>query len=183
MKVIVLLSGGIDSALCLLIALDRYKAEDVVAFHLFYGGTRLELEAARAFAKKHNVSFDAMECCPWSLREAGADDPYVIPHRNAVMITLAAARHPDATTIYFGATEEDYDDYRDCRPEFFNELGCALRFIVKTPLIYGTKAATVSQLQHRNVDLATLVSCYRGVRPGCGQCNSCRLRAKAGAPC
>ena len=51
MKALVLLSGGLDSATCLAIAVKQYGAENVIALSVWYGQKHeKELQAARQIA-------------------------------------------------------------------------------------------------------------------------------------
>jgi 7-cyano-7-deazaguanine synthase len=57
MKVIVLLSGGLDSTTCASIAVKEYGSENVIAVSLGYGQKhRIELEHAKAVVKELKIS-------------------------------------------------------------------------------------------------------------------------------
>ena len=56
MKVLVLLSGGIDSTTCLAMAIEKYGVGQVVALSAFYGQKHnKELQAARNIANYYRV--------------------------------------------------------------------------------------------------------------------------------
>lgn len=121
-----------------------------------------------------------------------------VPMRNLVFLTLAAARavqnhenegHPITrpTDVVTGVCETDFSGYPDCRRSTMDALERALSLGVDrpvrivTPLMYLTKAETV-RLARRLPGcweaLALSVTCYHGLRPGCGECPACVLRAK-----
>ena len=57
MKAIVLLSGGIDSATCLSIVVNKFDKPDVAAVSIFYGQRHeKELQSARAVAEYYGVN-------------------------------------------------------------------------------------------------------------------------------
>ena len=111
-----------------------------------------------------------------------------VPGRNLIFLTYAAAfcwpreiRH-----IVTGVAQTDYSGYPDCRRETIDALAVALRlgmemeFEIHTPLMSRTKAQTVLLAQELGCleALALTHTCYEGMRPPCGRCDACRLRAK-----
>ena len=78
MKALVLLSGGVDSATCLGIAVDKYGAENVIALAVYYGQKHSrELMAAENVAEYYGVKlkkldlaliFADSDCSPRQLR-------------------------------------------------------------------------------------------------------------------
>ncbi|MCI7188764.1 MAG: 7-cyano-7-deazaguanine synthase, partial [Fusobacterium mortiferum] len=56
MRVLVLLSGGVDSSTCLAMAVDRYGKDNVVALSASYGQKHTkELESARKIASYYQI--------------------------------------------------------------------------------------------------------------------------------
>ncbi len=144
---VVLLSGGLDSATCLAIAIrDGCKAH---ALSVDYGQRhRAELDAARRVARALGAS--SHRVLSVDLRGLGgsaltSDEIAVpkdrtaadigegipvsyVPARNTVLLSLAtaAAEALDAHAVYLGINALDYSGYPDCRPEFldaFREVG------------------------------------------------------------
>lgn len=123
-----------------------------------------------------------------------------VPGRNALFLTLATAYAASvrANEIVTGVCQTDYSGYPDCRAEFIQAMQAALNLAlptslrpltIHTPLMHMTKAESVKLAQSLPgcMDaLALSVTCYRGQRPGCGDCAACKLRAKgfaeAGVP-
>jgi len=203
-KAVVLLSGGLDSATVLAIALN--EGFDCHTLAVDYGQRhRSELAASQALsralgAESHRaVSVDLRAIGGSALTddievptelEAGIPVTYV-PARNTLMLALALghAEVQGALDLFIGVNAVDYSGYPDCRPQFiaaFEDL-CSLatkvgdeggRFAIHTPLIHLTKAQIIEQGTALGVDYSATVSCYQADAQGraCGVCDSCRLR-------
>ncbi len=137
-RAVVLLSGGLDSATALAIALERgYR---LYALTLRYGQRhQIEVEAARRVAGamrviEHVITEIDLRTFGGSAltgdlevpKGAGAvGDPEEIPvtyvpARNTIFLSLALAWAEvlDARDIFIGVNAVDYSGYPDCRPEF-----------------------------------------------------------------
>jgi len=132
---------------------------------------------------------------------AGTIPVTYVPARNSVFLSLALglAETLGATDLVAGMNALDYSGYPDCRPEFvraFESLASlatragveGARFTVHAPLMSLDKAAIIRLGAQLGVDYALTHSCYDPSPAGlaCGECDSCRLRAKgfreAGVP-
>ena len=203
-KAVVLVSGGMDSAVVLAIARERGHA--VHALSVAYGQRHTsELEAAArmaADAVEHKVvAVDLRSIGGSALTDdievpaAGGDGIPVtyVPARNTIMLSIALgwAEVLGASDIYCGVNAVDYSGYPDCRPEFieaFERLanlatragveGAGIR--VHAPLLRMSKAQIAAEGMRLDVDFAATVSCYRADAQGraCGDCDACRLRAE-----
>ena len=147
MRAVVLLSGGLDSTVCAVLAVKTFGAEQVAALNVLYGQRHAnESEAARAVAGRLGLGAFEKVILPVSLfRGAGSsliDDnvkvpygPYpnddgpvstYVPFRNGMLISVAAvfALKVGAEMIYFGAHQEDAMNwaYPDCTPEFLGAM-------------------------------------------------------------
>ena len=116
-----------------------------------------------------------------------------VPARNTIFLSLALgwAEAAGARDIYIGVNALDYSGYPDCRPEFIAAFeGLAelatkagvegAPFRIQAPLQMMTKADIVREGTRLGLDLGLSWSCYDPA-PGslhCGECDSCRLRAK-----
>jgi len=202
---VVLLSGGLDSAVTLAVARSRNFRCHALSFD--YGQRHgAELEAARRIAAalgaaSHKIiSIDLTQIGGSALtdvRIAVPDQPSdgipvtYVPARNTIFLALALgyAEVMDVHDIFIGVNAVDYSGYPDCRPEFiaaFERLarlatragveGGELR--VLTPLISLSKAGIVRAGADLGIDFALTVSCYRADAEGraCGRCDACRLR-------
>ncbi len=202
---VVLLSGGLDSATALAIALEqRFLCH---ALSVDYGQRHAaELEAARRLAQaagafEHRIMrvdlagiggsalTDRAIAVPESA-SPGIPVTYV-PARNTIMLALALAWSEvlEARDIFIGVNVLDSSGYPDCRPEFIEAFGrlaaLATRAGVEgrscrihTPLIGWTKAQIIREGIRLRVDYSRTVSCYQADAEGraCGRCDACRLR-------
>lgn len=118
-----------------------------------------------------------------------------VPNRNALFITIAhaMAQTLGAGVLITGVCETDFSGYPDCRNEFVVSLAKSLNIgaetdiIVETPLMHLDKKQTWELAEE--VGILELVrtrtlTCYNGIETlnewgmGCGECPSCKLRAK-----
>ena len=204
-RTVVLLSGGMDSAVALAIA--RAEGFETHALSVRYGQRHsAELDAARRVAvglgaASHRiVDVDLRAIGGSALTDAiavpeapteGIPVTYV-PARNTILLALALghAEVLGARAIHVGVNAVDYSGYPDCRPAFveaFERLanlatkaaveGAPMR--IHAPLIDLTKADIVRRGLELGVDFAETVSCYQADAEGraCGRCDACRLRA------
>ena len=202
---VVLVSGGMDSAVVL--ALAREQGFAVHALSVRYGQRHTsELEAADrvssvlgAVAHK-TVNVDLRSIGGSALTDdievpesGGGGIPVTyVPARNTIMLSLALgwAEVLGAADIFCGVNAVDYSGYPDCRPEFieaFEKLanlatkagveGAGLR--IHAPLLKLSKADIVREGVRLGVDFGQTVSCYRANDQGqaCGHCDACQLRA------
>ena len=205
---VVLLSGGLDSATVLAIAVQEgFRCH---ALSLRYGQRHeAELRAAARVAAslgavEHKIiDIDLGSIGGSALTDLAIDVPTApsagipvtyVPARNTVFLALALgwAEVLQASDIFMGVNAVDYSGYPDCRPEFiacFQDLANlatragveGTRFQVHAPLIDLSKAEIIRRGAALGVDYALTVSCYAATAEGaaCGECDSCRLR-KAG---
>jgi 7-cyano-7-deazaguanine synthase len=116
-----------------------------------------------------------------------------VPARNTIFLSLALgwAEAVGARDLYIGVNALDYSGYPDCRPEFVSafeglaELATKAGvegkpFRIHAPLQHMTKADVVREADRLGLNAAISWSCYDPAPGGvhCGQCDSCRLRAK-----
>lgn len=208
-KAIVLLSGGLDSAVALYLA--KQEAKEVHAISFDYGQRHdRELNAAKAIAEKAGIKAHqvvTLKLDQWggsSLTDknievengdVNRDDIPVtyVPARNMVFLSVAAsyAEAIGAQHIYIGVSEVDYSGYVDCRQEFIDGMEKAINLgtvmgaeknqpiKIHAPFVNKTKAQEITLGMELGVDFSLTWSCYRGDNKPCGTCDSCLLRAKA----
>ncbi len=204
-QAVVLLSGGLDSATCLALALRRGYRCHALSFD--YGQrSRLEIEAARSQARKQGVAAHHVLELPLGRlggsaltdtdiqvpENPGAGIPATyVPARNTIFLShaLALAEVVDAAAIFIGVNALDYSGYPDCRPEYIEAFQRLANLATKTgvegkgilleaPLIHMSKAEIIGAGAELGVDFAATLSCYQADARGlaCGRCDSCRLR-------
>lgn len=203
---VVLVSGGMDSAVVL--ALAREEGFAVHALSVSYGQRHTsELQAADrvsatlgAVAHKtvnvdlRSIGGSALTDSDIEVPEAGGQGipSTYVPARNTIMLSVALgwAEVLGAADIFCGVNAVDYSGYPDCRPEFIDAFerlanlatkagveGAGLR--IRAPLLRLSKADIVRAGLRLGVDFGQTVSCYRADEEGraCGHCDACQLRA------
>jgi 7-cyano-7-deazaguanine synthase len=199
-KAVVLLSGGMDSTISLYWALKQ--GWEPFCLHFKYGQRHgVETESAIMIAKKELLPIKVLNIAA-SLREVTSSvlikkkskpSPFPatwVPGRNLLFLSYAGmyAYTIGAEKIVIGISQVDYSGYPDCRARFKAEMEDAIssamdkRISILAPLMAITKAESLilaKTLPGCWDALALTHTCYHGKRPPCGECDACRLRAKA----
>jgi len=205
-QAVVLLSGGLDSATVLAIAIAEGFTCHTLAID--YGQRhRSELQAAVKLSKvlgasTHKVVAMDLRAIGGSALTADIDVPEAnvesndipvtyVPARNSVLLSLALgyAETMNAVNIFIGVNAVDYSGYPDCRPVFIDAFEALARVATKagvegqtyrihTPLINLSKVAIIQRGTELGINYADTVSCYQSDEQGraCGRCDSCLLR-------
>lgn len=203
---VVLVSGGMDSALTLAIA--RQMGFVCHALSVDYGQRHhAELDAARRVAAamgaaEHHVQMLDLRRFGGSALTADIAVPEApsegipvtyVPARNTIMLSLALAwaETLGSDDIFCGVNAVDYSGYPDCRPAFIEAFEHLARVATKAgvngelisihaPLIAMSKADIARKGHELGVDYSITVSCYQADTDGraCGKCDACRLRAQ-----
>jgi len=202
-KAIVLLSGGMDSAVTLFIAKKNGYKPYCLTFD--YGQRhKKEILFAKNIARAAKSSCVVLKIClPWkksALLDKNIKVPenrrfsgrgYIpstyVPARNTIFLSfgLSYAEAIGAKAVFIGANAIDFSGYPDCRPGYykkFNELfkkaAKAKGIKIIAPLLYKTKKDIVKLGRRLGVDFNLTWSCYKGGSRPCGVCDACRLRTK-----
>ena len=205
-RAVVLVSGGMDSAVTLAIA--RERGFECFALSVNYGQRHeSELAAAKQVAgmlgaavhKEVHVDLRSFGGSALTSDMAVPESPSAgipvtyVPARNTIMLSVALgwAEVLGADHVFCGVNAVDYSGYPDCRPAFiaaFERManlatqaaveGHAMH--IETPIIAMTKADIVREGIRLGVDFSRTVSCYQADAEGraCGRCDACRLRAE-----
>lgn len=203
---VVLVSGGMDSAVTAAIALSENAR--VAFLHVRYGARaqKREEESFRALCSHWNISRFLVTDLPSlstmggsALTDGSIDIPEgaldregipvtYVPFRNAHFLATATsyAEILGARRIYIGAVEEDSSGYPDCRRVFYDAFEEAIRqgtrpggeIRIVTPVIAMRKSRIVSEGLRLGVPFSRTWSCYRGEGLACGHCDSCLLRLR-----
>ena len=207
-RAIVLLSGGMDSAVCLAVA--RAQGFECHALSFQYGQRHAsELDAARAVATslgaaEHRLididlrafggsalTDDIDVPADRTMIEIGSNIPVTyVPARNTVFLSFALAHAEviNAHDIFIGVNAIDFSGYPDCRPSFvaafqaMARLGTRLTDLtIRVPLLRMTKAEIIAKGESLGVDFGLTRTCYDPDPAGraCGRCDACRLRLTA----
>ena len=204
-RAVVLLSGGMDSAVTAAIARQNYQ---LAMLHISYG-QRCEKRELRAFQEisdfycsknrmvtqinhlkqigHSSLTDEHIGIETANLKRKGIPLSYV-PFRNAHFLSLAVSWGEviGAHNIFIGAVEEDSSGYPDCCESYYDawqkviELGTKPETHLKivTPLIHMRKAEIVRRGLELGAPLHLSWSCYQGQEIACGTCDSCALRLR-----
>ena len=207
-KAIVLLSGGLDSAVVLYYV--RRKNYKITCLTFNYNQKhKREIESAKRLVKliktghilinielpsKSSSLIDKMKPIPrgssTKINKMRIPTTYV-PARNIIFLSyaLSYAEAEKTDDIFIGVNAIDYSGYPDCRPEFLRAFKRMSKLGTKrgiqgqpvdiiAPLLNKSKAEIVRLGSRLDVPFEYTWSCYKGGERPCGQCDSCRLRAK-----
>lgn len=189
-KAVVLLSGGLDSATVMAMALD--EGYEVYAVSFRYGQRHsIELDCAveqsLLGAKEHKVVDIDLRSFGGSALTSDIDVPKhgnidelsdeipvtYVPARNTVFLSyaLAWAEVLEAFDVFIGVNALDYSGYPDCRPGFIAAYETMAnlatvagvqgkKLTIHAPLIDMTKAEIIKRGLDLGVDYAKTTSCY-----------------------
>lgn len=208
-RAVVVLSGGMDSTVCAVLAVKEHGPGAVTALHVDYG-QRTESRERQAFegicdrlgitrrlvVRNEALSqiggsalTDSLIEVPEAVAEIGSSVPVTyVPFRNAHFLSVAVswAEVVGAETIYIGAVQQDSSGYPDCRPEYYEAFNEVIRRGTKdgairivTPVIALKKAEIVKLGLELAAPFDLTWSCYSREDTACGVCESCVLRLRA----
>ncbi len=204
MKVVVLVSGGMDSVTALYRAAKDHQV--VVGLSFDYGAKHNHREIP--FAKWHcdqlgiehqTVSLAFMDQLFQSdLLKSGGEIPEghyeqenmkqtVVPFRNGIMLSVAAgfAESIEANGLVIAAHSGDHAIYPDCREDFLKPMADAISagtyvdLEVLRPFVEMRKEDIATEGAELGVDFAQTWSCYKGGEVHCGKCGTCVERIEA----
>lgn len=202
---IVLVSGGMDSALTAAFAFKKFK---LAFLHVNYGQKtqKRELKAFNDIADYYKVekklivdigylkTIGGSSLTDEKIKISGADlksekiPSSYVPFRNANLLAIAVswAEVIKAEKIFIGAVEEDSSGYPDCRKKFFESYNKMInlgtrpetKIEIVTPIIGFNKRKIVLKSLELKSPLHLTWSCYENNDVACGVCDSCALRLR-----
>lgn len=206
LKAVVIHSGGMDSSLCLALAMQDFGREYVISLSFRYEQRHsIELTQAAAICRDWRVDHVELDlsCLAKITANALVNPEQAISHpegelpntlvvgRNGLMAKLGGiyAKRLGARCLYMGVIEVEgaNSGYRDCNRHYMNLIEETLKidlddsnFEIRTPVIRMTKKETL-ELAHRMGILRELlektITCYEGIpHAGCLRCPACHLR-------
>jgi 7-cyano-7-deazaguanine synthase len=204
MEHLLILSGGMDSAVLLAKLVDEGKK--VVTLTFDYGAKHNEHEykcvkqlASRYKVKNVRVDLPFIGDLFTSdlLKKGGAipEGHYqdasmkrtVVPFRNGIMLSIATgyAESIGAKEVWFGAHAGDHAIYPDCRAVFVGAIREAIRLgtyehiALMAPFVRQTKREIGLLGKQLRVPYEKTYSCYNGREKHCGKCGTCTERKEA----
>ncbi|MFH1394710.1 MAG: 7-cyano-7-deazaguanine synthase QueC [Candidatus Omnitrophota bacterium] len=205
-KAVVLLSGGLDSAVTLYIAKKDYECS-VLIFN--YGQRALiETEYAQKLVEYSRDKYYMMDISlPWKgsalldktmlipsgeVSACGSIPDTYVPARNIIFLSFGVsfAEAIGASAVFIGAHQLDFSNYPDCTDVFFESFQKTIdvgtktgreqgKIEIKTPLLCMTKKEIVETGNRLKVPFQYTWSCYEGGKVSCGKCESCLFREQA----
>jgi 7-cyano-7-deazaguanine synthase len=206
-KMVVLLSGGMDSLVCT--AEAHAQGGELHLLHLDYGQKTSVKErgAFHAIARHYGVPESQQKIISMGfLRQIGGssltDDSIAVkdysgdsseipnsyvPFRNSIIISLAVswAEAIGAQRLFIGANFEDSPGYPDCRPEYYEAMNRVVqlgtrdgKIRVETPVLRMRKKEIVARGVALGAPFDLSWSCYDSITKACGKCDSCALRLR-----
>ncbi len=198
-RAIVLLSGGLDSAVALNWTLR--KNYNVLVLTLdFFGRSKKEIESVAALARKakcprftfHLDFLKEIEDNQGILRNPllkSAPAAY-IPCRNIIFYGIASylAEVTDSALIVGGHNKNDVESFRDASWRFFKQLNLATRIALLSgdrtgriilPLARMSKTQVIRLGYKLKVPFELTWSCQKSNKKPCRKCSSCILRERS----
>ncbi len=207
-NIIVLLSGGMDSATLLWLSKEHF--EDVYAISFNYGQRHsIEITYAKELAKiaevkEHIVvdvpvytSIDGSALIDTSMdvpKGEYTEEPPIttVPMRNLNFLAIASVFADNIGVYNIGIGVHALDvPYPDCRPEFITAAESAINagstLVAKTrkrihifaPFLGMGKKDIAKLGKKLGVPFEKTYSCYKGTLPPCGECTACIQRREA----
>ena len=204
MKVLTLVSGGMDSVTALYDAAQSHQIVGALGFDYGSKHNPRELPLGVWHANKLGIPHRTIrlpfinELFDSDLLRSGGPIPEghyeeatmkqtVVPFRNGIMLAVAAgyAEPIGAEAIVIAAHAGDHAIYPDCREGFMQAMGEAItqgtyaRLSLLRPFIAWNKARIVQRGVELKIDYARTWSCYKGGDRHCGVCGTCVERREA----
>lgn len=204
MKVVVLVSGGMDSVTALYHAAREHDVVAGLSFHYGSKHNDRELPFAAWHCEKLGVEHKMVplgfmdDLFESDLLKSGGDIPdghyeeetmkqTVVPFRNGIMLAIAAgvAESMGAEGLVIAAHAGDHAIYPDCREDFMRPMAEAITagtyadIAVLRPFIDRRKEDIAARGAELGVDFSRTWSCYKGREIHCGTCGTCVERREA----
>lgn len=204
MKVVCLVSGGMDSVAALYHAHKEHRVIHGLSFQYGSKHNAKEIPFARRHCEKLKIPHTTVDldfvgkAFKSDLLATGGSIPdghyeeltmkqTVVPLRNGIMLTIAAgfAESHQAKGLVIAAHSGDHAIYPDCREEFMKDMAGAIqkgtyaKIQLLRPFIAKTKAEIAKAGHRLGVDFSLTWSCYKGREIHCGLCGTCVERREA----
>jgi len=203
-KVVVLVSGGMDSVSALYEANQSHRVVGGLSFDYGAKHNYREIPFAAFHCQRLNIPHRAIQLdfvgqlFKSGLLKSGGSIPdghyeeqtmkqTVVPFRNGIMLSIAGgfAESIEAEALVIAAHAGDHAIYPDCREDFMKAMGDAIRLgtyariEVLRPFIHCAKSDIARRGHALGVDFSKTWSCYKGGDVHCGACGTCVERREA----
>lgn len=203
-KVVVLVSGGMDSVAALYEAHREHEVVGALSFNYGSKHNHKEIPFAAWHCQKlgiphRTIALDFIgQLFKSDLLQSGGAIPdghyeqqnmkqTVVPFRNGIMLSIAGgyAESIRASGLVIAAHSGDHAIYPDCREDFMKVMSDAIRLgtyaavEILRPFIHNTKAEIARRGHELGLDFSRTWSCYKGGDIHCGTCGTCVERREA----
>lgn len=206
-KIVVAVSGGMDSATLLGLALSKFDEVFPVSFTYGSKHNYYENQAARDVCKNYGFNdltiIDLTEVAKHlnsNLLKSGGEIPEghyeaetmtqtVVPGRNSIFISIMVgiAESRGYSHVGVGVHAGDHAIYPDCRAEYITAMDEAMYFAsgkkvsIYAPFLRSNKAdiLKIGYGLHPQVPYFMTRTCYKDQPVSCGRCGSCQERLEA----
>lgn len=203
-KVVVLVSGGLDSVTTLYHCRKQYQIVSGLSFDYGAKHNRKELPFASFHCRllkipHHTINLGFIgtlfesallkggKQIPDGHYESRSMKQTVVPFRNGIFIAVAGgfAESLKADGVVLAAHAGDHAIYPDCRVDFLKAMSSALRLgtykriQIFAPFAKHRKKEIVLRGHALGVDFSKTWSCYKGKSQHCGTCGTCTERREA----
>lgn len=175
-EVLVLLSGGVDSAACLEFFIESGRYPSALFVDYMQPARDEESKAANSVATYYGVELHRARWVSTNLKTFGE-----IPGRNAFLVIAALMERPETvTSIAIGVHAGT--EYADCSPEFVEKMQKLIDVYTDgsiqlvAPFLTWTKPDIWAYATTRDVPVNVTYSCEKEGHTPCGECLSCRDR-------
>jgi len=203
-KVVVPISGGIDSTVLLHYAVKSGKFNEVHAISFNYGQRHSkELDYAKRTTELLGVNHKIIDLSFFKhINSSSLTNPDIdvaktrdvlgdaqtvnyVPFRNQMLLSIcsAIAESLDANTVFHGAAQVDTQaGYWDGSNEFLEAINSLTslnrkhRIEIEAPLIEKSKKEIIEWGNELNVPFTHTWTCYEGKDKACGECTACSSR-------
>lgn len=173
---VVLMSGGIDSAVCAHFLQTRGQNVQAAFFDFGQRAAAKEAKAVKAIAARLDIKLDKYQLrgrSAWSIGELTGRNAFLVV---SALFTTQGTASQIAIGIHSGTP------YYDCSEAFVNSLSRLLqehtdgRVTLIAPLLTWNKGQIFDYFKAANLPLRETYSCEAGTSPVCGTCASCKDR-------
>lgn len=181
-KALVILLGGQDSTICLLMAINKYKRENVYAISFVYNNIyRRDIEGAKKICKELNIKHEIYDI--GVLYKIAKSNNF--EGRNLILISLATiyASINGINNVICGLAGNS--SHSDCSTEFLKNLKNTIKIAIgnniniEAPLIKLEKSEIwkiADQLGYLEFVENKTFSCWNNQDIHCRKCLSCKMR-------
>lgn len=205
-KSIILLSGGLDSLVCLGLKKEELNIEAALTFDYGQKSAAKEINASKKICEYYNIKHKVITL-DWlknitqtslvadckipsgEITDFGQESAKSVwvPNRNGLFLNIAGcyADSFEYNYIIIGANKEEGETFPDNTQEFINSVNNEFEYSTRVhpkvvaPLIIYDKNDIVMLALENNIPLELTMSCYQGGQGHCGICESCVRLKKA----